>query len=108
MSVYTCVYTCNDGIDGTQPQPRVGLVLLACMCIGAGDVFINHCLACGPHRVNPTHHRSPISANPLHQTQSLIHRNPVVQLYRTISKEMPRVLTIYDADLSPHEVSFVS
>lgn len=32
------------------------------------------------------------------------HRNPVVQLYRTISKELPRVLTIYDADLAPAEV----
>ncbi|TFJ86796.1 hypothetical protein NSK_001884 [Nannochloropsis salina CCMP1776] len=30
-------------------------------------------------------------------------RNPVVQLYRTISKELPRVLTIYDADLAPAE-----
>lgn len=28
----------------------------------------------------------------------------MVQLYRTISKEMPRVLTIYDADLSPQDV----
>ncbi len=25
----------------------------------------------------------------------------MVQLYRTISKELPRVLTIYDADLAP-------
>lgn len=32
------------------------------------------------------------------------YRNPVVQLYRTISKELPRVLTIYDADLAPAEV----
>jgi hypothetical protein len=31
-------------------------------------------------------------------------RNPVQQLYRTISKEVPRVLTIYDADISPDEV----
>ncbi|GAB5033190.1 nadh dehydrogenase [Nannochloropsis oceanica] len=30
-------------------------------------------------------------------------KNPVVQLYRTISKELPRVLTIYDADLAPAE-----
>ena len=28
----------------------------------------------------------------------------MVQLYRTISKELPRVLTIYDADLAPAEV----
>jgi hypothetical protein len=32
----------------------------------------------------------------------------VVQLYRTISKEMPRVLTIYDADLSPQDVRAVA
>ena len=31
----------------------------------------------------------------------------MVQLYRTISKEMPRVLTIYDADLSPQDVRAV-
>lgn len=37
----------------------------------------------------------------------VVSRNPVVQLYRTISKEVPRVLTIYDADIPVEDVSAV-
>lgn len=32
-------------------------------------------------------------------------RNPVIQLYKTMSKEVPRVLTIYDADIPVEDVS---
>jgi hypothetical protein len=32
-------------------------------------------------------------------------RKPSVQLYRTITREVPRVLTIYDADITAKEVS---
>ena len=58
-------------------------------------------------------HAAPISQAPFvggertddDSCSELSPRNPVVQLYRTISKELPRVLTIYDADVAPADVS---
>lgn len=85
-----------------------GGLAVGCVRPSGSSIIIVGGLAYGPHQSIPPTQRTPPYPHQRPPKTKCDDRNPVVQLYRTISKEMPRVLTIYDADLSPQEVRSAS